>query len=309
MYFYERQTLTTPSRDVELKPFKLRIAQAMPAVSPDVDIDLNVASPGYFGEMGATFDAGQGFDPAIGCETAVVNHEAATAYFGGRALGAAIIEADGHRVEITAIVNEGVLRLLQRRPEPMVYLSMARRYIPRMTMIAGTPTATPALVGEVDRRLSAVDGAFVPPEVSTLEQHLSRTALGPERIAMVLVATSAAIALGLALLGAYGMMSDAVVQRKREIALRLALGAQSWKIMGGVFRDGGRIAAAGTVAGFAASWILVAVVRHTNPDVGLPALWMWLACPLVLAVVVVIAGVLPARWALAVDPLTLTREG
>ena len=176
-------------------------------------------------------------------------------------------------------------------------------------MIAGTPTATPALVGEVDRRLSAVDGAFVPPEVSTLEQHLSRTALGPERIAMVLVATSAAMALGLALLGAYGMMSDAVVQRKREIALRLALGAQSWKIMGGVLRDGGRMAAAGAVAGLAASWILVAVVRHTNPDVGMPALWMWLACPLVLAVVVVIAGVLPARWALAVDPLTLTREG
>jgi ABC-type antimicrobial peptide transport system permease subunit len=104
-------------------------------------------------------------------------------------------------------------------------------------------------------------------------------------------------------------MSDAVVQRKREIALRLALGAQSWKIVGGVLRDGGRIAATGTAAGLAASWILVAVVRHTNPGVGVPALWMWLACPLVLGAVVVVAGILPARWALAVDPLTLTREG
>ena len=178
-----------------------------------------------------------------------------------------------------------------------------------MTLIAGTRTATPALVAEVDRRLSAVDGAFVPPAVSTMEQQLSRTALGPERIAMILVATSAAMALGLGLLGAYGIMSDAVVQRKREIALRLALGAQSWKIMGAVLRNGGRIAATGASAGLAASWILVAVVRHTNPDVGVPALWMWLVCPLVLAGIVVIAGVLPARWALAVDPLMLTREG
>ncbi|HTM27448.1 MAG TPA: ABC transporter permease [Vicinamibacterales bacterium] len=309
VYFYERQTLVSPSHNVEAKPVSLPIPPAAPAVSPDVDMDIDVASPGYFSAIGATFEAGHGFESAAGCEMAVVNREAAQAYFGGKALGAAIIEPDGRRTEIAGIIDEDGLRLLQRRPEPTVYFSMARRYLPRMTLIAGTRKATPKLVEEIDRRLSAVDGALSPPTVSTMEQQLSRTALGPERIAMVLVAASAAIALGLGLLGAYGIMSDAVVQRKREIALRLALGAQSWKIVGGVLRDGGRVAATGVAAGLAASWILVAIVRHSNPGVDKPALWMWLACPLVLAAVVVIAGILPARWALAVDPLTLTREG
>jgi putative ABC transport system permease protein len=309
VYLYDRQTLTAPSREAALRPFGLPITAALPAVSPEIDLDIDIASPGYFGAVGATFDAGHGFDAASDCETAVVNREAAQTYFSGRAVGAAIIEPDGHRVEIAGVVDEGVLRLLQRRPEATVYFSTAYRYVPRMTLIAATRTATPALVADLRRRLTAVDGAFAPPVVSTLEDQLSRTALGPERIALVLVAASAAIALALGFLGAYGIMSDAVVSRKREIALRLALGAQSWKIVGGVLRDGGRVAAIGVAAGLAASWTLVGVARHFDPGVGAPAIWMWLACPLVLGAVVVVAGILPARWALAVDPLTLTREG
>jgi hypothetical protein len=308
VYFDERQTLTAPSREMESRPFTVPIAPS-PAAAADVDLDIDIASPGYFSALGAAFEAGHNFDAPADCETAVVNREAAQAYFGGRALGAALIEAGGHRVEIAGVVNEGVLRLLQRRPEPMVYFSMGHRYIPRMTLIADTRRATPALVAELSRRLAAVDGAFSPPKVLSMEEQLSRTALGPERIAMVLVATSAAIALGLGLLGAYGIMSDAVVERKREIALRLALGAQSWKIVGGVLRDGGRLVATGAAAGLVAAWILVAVVRHANPSLRAPALWMWLVGPLVLGAVVVVAGILPARWALAVDPLTLTREG
>jgi len=307
VYFAERQTLTAPSPSVEIRSFTVPIPAA--AALADTDLDVDIASPGYFTAVGATFEAGHNFDTSTPCETAVVNREAAQTYFGGNALGAALIEPDGHRVEIAGVLSEGVLRILQRRPEPTVYFSTAHRYLPRMTLIAGTRTATPALVADVVRRLRAVDGAFSPPAVSTMEEQLSRTALGADRIAMVLVGTAAAIALGLGLLGAYGIMSDAVVERKREIALRLALGAQSWKIVGCVLRDGGRVAATGAAGGLAASWILVAAVRHFDPAVGAPALWMWLACPLVLAAVVVVAGIFPARWALAVDPLTLTREG
>jgi len=122
------------------------------------------------------------------------------------------------------------------------------------------------------------------------------------------VAVSAAVALALSLIGAYGIMSDAVLRRKREIALRLALGAQSWKIVGGVLRDGARIAWLSAAVGVMTSSILVAIVRRADPSVERPAVWMWLACPLVLGAIVVIAGVLPARWALAVNPLEIARD-
>jgi len=99
-----------------------------------------------------------------------------------------------------------------------------------------------------------------------------------------------------------------VMQRKREIAVRLALGAQGWKIVAEVFRGGLRIAARGAAAGIVAAWLFVQAIVHAAPGFGLPALWMWPACPLALTIVVALASILPARYALAVDPLTLTRE-
>jgi len=75
-----------------------------------------------------------------------------------------------------------------------------------------------------------------------------------------------------------------------------------------VFRGGLAIAVRGAAAGLAAAWLFVQAIIHIAPGFGLPAVWMWPACPLILTMVVGIASILPARYALAVDPLTLTRE-
>ena len=306
VYYDERQAERAPSTAIDKE--SIRIPMTAPAAAP-ADLDVNIASPGYFDAVGATFQEGHTFDDASACGIAIVNREAARAYFNGHAAGGAVIEEDGRRSEVIGVVDAGVLHLMQRRPEPTVYYPMSQRYAPQMTLIAEARAATPELLTEIDRRLSSVPGALHPPSVATLEDRLSRTALGPERVAALVVGTSAAIALGLGLLGVYGVMSDAVLQRKREIAIRLALGAQSWRIVGGVVGDGVRIAAAGGTAGLAAAWVVVLVVRHVQP--GIPALppWIWAAGPLTLAGVVAVASVFPARWALAVDPLTLTREG
>jgi putative ABC transport system permease protein len=177
-----------------------------------------------------------------------------------------------------------------------------------MTLIASTGGASKQLVAEMQHRLSIVDGGSPVRPVVTLEEHLSRTALGPERIATALVGTSAAVSLALAAIGVYGVMADTVVQRRREIAVRLALGARGRHVVGDVLRDGLRIAAAGVAIGLTAAWIAVRALVHTAPGFGVPALWMWIVCPLVLSALVALAGIVPARYALAIDPLTLTRE-
>lgn len=110
------------------------------------------------------------------------------------------------------------------------------------------------------------------------------------------------------MLAAYGVMSDSVHQKKREIALRIALGARGSNIVGGVFLDGLRIAAAGAAGGLIASRLLVQAVARSNPGIALPTSWMWLSCPPVLLAVVGVASILPARWALAADPLSLLRD-
>ena len=126
---------------------------------------------------------------------------------------------------VVGVVDAGPLRITQRRSVPTVFHPTYLRYLPRMTLIAGTADANAEVIDEVERRLTAVDdGAPVRP-VMTLEEYLSRTSLGPERVATALVAVSAGVALALAIVGVYAVMADSVREKRREIAVRLALGA------------------------------------------------------------------------------------
>ena len=127
-------------------------------------------------------------------------------------------------------------------------------------------------------------------------------------IATALVAACAALALALGVVGVYGVMADAVRARQREIALRLALGAPASHIVYGVFRDGLRLSAAGAAIGMAAAWALLRLLLHADDGFAQPAAWIWAACPAVLLVMLVIATIAPARWALAVNPLSIARD-
>jgi hypothetical protein len=310
-YFFDRQFAAELPSAAWHERFRIR---AMPSTPPLVDLDLTVASAGYFASIGAPIVAGQAPAPAPApCDTAVVNREAAHQFFNDQAVGGALIEPDGHRAEIVGVVDDSPLRVTQRRADPTVFYLPDQHYIPRMTAIAGTPFAAPDLIESITRRLRGVAGgsfAALPgsPPVVTLEEQLARTALGPDRIASTLVAASALIAIALALLGVYSVMADSVVQKKREIAVRLALGARGWKVIVDVLTAGVRIAGVGTAAGLAASFIVVQLVVHSTSGFGLPAAWIWFASPVILTTLVALASILPARYALAVDPLTLTRE-
>jgi hypothetical protein len=308
LYFYERQSLAAPTSAAAATRFAIGVPRAEPGTI-DTDVDINIVSNGYFAAVGATVIAGRVFAAdADACDTAVVNREAAQAYFRGDGVGGAVIDPEGHRSRIAGVVDDGALRVMQRRPAPAVYFPMAQRYASRMTMIAGSKTADPALVAEVGRRLREVPGGRTIPIAMTLDEHLTRTSLGPERVAAALIASSAGVVLVLSILGAYGVLSDAVRQRKREMALRLALGAGASKIISAVLRDSVRIAVAGAAAGIVASWTLVRAASYVDAGFGAPAAWMWGVSLAVLFAVVLAASVLPVRWALAVDPLTITRD-
>src|SRR5260370_16834378 len=91
--------------------------------------------------MGLSLVAGQGFDQAKpgGCRIGVINQEAANLYFGGQAVGAAVIDDQGRRTGIVGVVHSRTLGTFQRRAEPAIYFSMAQDALFRMTLIP-TPT-------------------------------------------------------------------------------------------------------------------------------------------------------------------------
>lgn len=197
-------------------------------------LDANVVSAGYFDAVGSTLTDGRLFanDLHRGCRVGVVNQEAADHYFGGNAVGAAVIDQAGRRTEIIGVVRSLPLRTFQRRVEPSIYFPMAQDFLRGMTLILAAREVSDAVLADLHRRLEAVPGRGpAPVVVRTLDSHLSKTSLAPSRIATTLVGASAATALALGVLGLYGAMTDSVRRRRREIAVRIALGAPALDVI------------------------------------------------------------------------------
>ena len=178
-----------------------------------------------------------------------------------------------------------------------------------MTMNVRTREGNSPTVADVERVIERVPGMGpAPPVIKTLETHLAQTSLAPLRIATMIFAASATLALLLSILGLFGALSDAARERRRELAIRIALGAQRWRVIRQVLGEGGRLGCAGVVIGTLASLLLWRPMTRIIPGDGSPALWVWFVAPLVLAGVVVIASFLPARGALIVNPLMIVRD-
>jgi hypothetical protein len=276
------------------------------------ELETDVISAGYFHTMGVRLIAGQGFSsptrPA-GCQTGIVNQEAAELYFGGKAVGAAAIDEQGRRTEITGVVRSQPFGPFQRQPEPTLYLPMPQVVLPRISMILRVREINSRLLNRLRRALEAVPGRGRGPVlVRTLETYLIQTSLAPLHIAMVLLGVSATMAFLLTVMGLLGALNDLARQRRRELAIRIALGAQRWRVIAHVLGEAVRLAGGGTVAAMLAWLALSRWMSGITGDRGAPALWVWMAAPIALAAVVAVAGLLPARRALMIDPVVIMRE-
>jgi hypothetical protein len=239
----------------------------------------------------------------------VIDQKAADLYFRANPAGAVLIDSTGRRVKIIGVVRSFPLVTFQRSVEPATYFPTAQ-YVTRTTLILRVPELKGSQPKELRRRIEAIPGGGPSPVVvETLDAHLGETALAPLRIATAILGACAAIALILGVPGLFGAMSDAVRQRRRETAVRVALGAKRWQVTRHVLEEGGRLAFAGALMGTSGSLLLSRWLAGITTGVGSPALWVWVAGPLLLAGAVVLAGVLPARRALLVSPITIMHDG
>jgi len=273
------------------------------------ELDTNVVSPGYFDAMGLPLITGQGFTgPATfgSCRIGIVNREAAELYFGGNAPGAAVIDDEGRRTRIIGVASSAPLGTFQRHLEPALYFPMSQDVFPRMTMMVQAREANGPTLADLRRTIEAVPGhGPAPLIVKTLYTYLAQTSLAPLRIATMILGASATTALLLSVLGLFGALSDAARQRRRELAVRIALGAQRWRVISQVIGEGGRLACSGAAVGMPGSFLVSRWLTGITLGSGSPALWVWLAAPLILAGAVVIASFVPARRALIVNPLMI----
>jgi ABC-type lipoprotein release transport system permease subunit len=308
IYFERHDRTGSPPSRIALAHFRAPTLSTLERA----ELDSNVVSPSYFAAMGWPLVAGRVFanDPnPRGCRVGVVNQEAADLYFNGDAVGASVIGDGGRRTEIIGVVHAAPLGTFQPLVEPAIYFPMTQDYLPYMTLILGAREVKGTILEELRSRIESVPGrgpaGIV---VRTLETYLSQTALAPLRIATLIIGAYATMALVLSILGLFGALSDAVRQRRREFAVRIALGAQRRHLIRQVLGEGARLACVGALAGTLGSLLLSRMLSRITPGHGSPAVWVWMAAPLLLAGVVAIASVLPARRALIVNPLAIVRD-
>jgi putative ABC transport system permease protein len=291
-------------------PGTLRFRVPVPPPPVTALVDATVVSPNYFSAMAVAPLAGHLFEGRRtgGCRVGVINEVGSERLFGGDAVGGAVIEPSGRRTDIIGVARAPFAGAWQRSTEPAIYLPMAQDVIPRMTIVLASREPAASVVALVRERIAGVRGAAGVPDVTTLAAYLSAHALAQERIATTLVGASAALGVALSVVGLYGAMADAGRRRRREIALRLALGAQRWRIVRDVVVGGARLAAAGAAAGLAASLLVARWITGVAGSSDSLPVWVWLTTPIVLAIAVAVASIVPARRAMAVDPLGILRE-
>jgi predicted lysophospholipase L1 biosynthesis ABC-type transport system permease subunit len=188
-----------------------------------------------------------------------------------------------------------------------VYYAVSQAYRPRLTVVARTAVDPATLLEPVRRALAGVRADAAVYRTTTLEAHLSE-AFATDRLSAALVSTCGALATLLAAVGVYGVMAYGVVRRRREIAVRVALGATPRQIVGLIFSDGVWLTASGVLIGLVAAAAGTRLLTSMLYGVSPTDAATFVAAPVLLALVTVAAAIVPIRRALRLEPTSILRQ-
>jgi putative ABC transport system permease protein len=274
------------------------------------------------GVRGRTFAAA---DRRGGPLVAVINEAAARRYWRGEdPLGARItigppstrdLGDPGPRT-IVGIVRDVRELGLDLEAPPIVYVPLGQlpdplarifvRLLP-LSIAVRSAGALPELAAQLERQVAKVDPEQPLTELSAMDEIVSRS-LGGRRFTAMLLGLMSLLALALAALGIYGVISYLVEQRTREIGIRMALGASPRAILRLVVRQGMLAVLLGIAAGLAGAFALTRLLGSLIYGVGAHDLLSFILTPALLALVAVVASAIPAHRASSVDPLIALRS-
>ena len=272
--------------------------------------------PGYFETMGIALIEGRTLDERDSEEApgaAVVNQTFARTFFGDES-------PVGHRLswdnwypgmpssfEIVGVSADVRFHGLGTESQWAMYFPHAQVPISDLYLLLKTETEPLTLASAVRREVWALDADLPVDGLRTMEEIVAGS-VGEPRFQMQLMGSFAGLALLLAAVGVFGVISQAVSRRTGEIGLRLALGARRRQVFHMVLGEGLRLAVAGILVGLAAAWWAVRVLGPLLYEVETTDPWTFGAVALVLGGVVLAATSWPARRAMGVDPIVALRH-
>jgi putative ABC transport system permease protein len=275
-------------------------------------INANVVGPNFFDTLGIAQLAGRDFDGRDVAEAprvAIINDAAAKLHFDGvDPLGARVSIAgpQGPWLEIVGVVGNSKYADLGENDLPVVYVPLAQNHETGMTLYVRAAVPPASLVAPIRREIGALQPALPVLDVRLMESTIG-AALYSASMSARLLAGFGALALLLAAIGIYGVLSFSIASRTHEIGIRLALGARARDVFTVVLRDGLTLVVVGVVVGLlgalAAGRTLAGFLYGVSPADAAT----YVIVTAILCAVAVVACAIPARRAMRMDPMTALR--
>lgn len=300
------------SGDVWTVPFLIEGRPAPPPGEKQSAV-YRIIRPNYFRTMGGTLLKGRDFtvhDHDSSSPVVIISEDFASRHWPNQDPLGKWIKVSDEGPNPREIV--GVVKALKQgdwtaEPNLEMYLPHLQSPLPRGLTLVVRSTGDPlALVAGVENQVWSIDRSLPVSEIRTMEEVIAAS-IEQQRFNMFLLGLFASVALILAVVGIYGVMSDSVTSRTHEIGIRMALGAQRADVLRMVIRQGMALAAIGIGIGLLGAFWLTQFMSNLLYKISPTDQTTFILIPLVLAFVVLCACWIPARRATKVDPLEALR--
>ena len=272
---------------------------------------LNDVAPNFFKTVRIPLVAGREFtdsDRATTRPVAIANEAMAKHFWPNEnAIGKRFhFFGDPTLREIVGVVRNTVVNNIGEEPQPLAYLPLTQNYSPAATMQVRTSGRPEALISAVRSQVQSLDTNLALTNVQTIGELLGQGLWAP-RMGAALLAVFGGLALILAVIGVYGVLSYSVNQQTREIGIRMAMGAQGNRVLRLVVGQGMRLAGAGLVAGLIIAFAAMRLLGSLLFGVSAYDPLTFGSVALILAAAAATACYIPARRATRVDPIIALR--
>ncbi|HET9707785.1 MAG TPA: ABC transporter permease, partial [Gemmatimonadales bacterium] len=287
----------------------------VPANTPSPWGDMRLVTPTFLATMRAPLLAGRQFtaaDRAAAPAVCIVDEELVHRYWphsdpiGKRITFNMLTDSSIQWIQVVGVVGHLAHEGLDAQKRVQVYFPLAQNGLPFLGYVVRTAGDPMAALPAVRAAVRSVDPELPLANVNTMEQ-LIDSSTGQRRFAMLLLIGFSLLAMTLASIGLYGVMSYTVSQRSRELGVRLALGADSREVLGLVLGQGLRLALAGVAIGLVAAAVVTRVMKNMLFGLSSTDPLTFIAIPLLLVAVALVASYLPALRATRVDPVVALR--
>jgi putative ABC transport system permease protein len=282
--------------------------------------DIRIVSPGYFQTLGIPLRRGrllEDQDRSGSLEVAVIDDEFVRRYWphddpiGKRfTFGAPAGATDTtlrEWIQVVGVVGHTKQEGLDAENRLQLYLPYRQAGRAMLTFAVRTAGAPEQYVNQVRRAVQSIDPEQPLSNIRTMDELISRS-VGQRRLSMMLLSLFSGIALVLASVGIYGLMSYSVAQRSRELGVRIALGAERLDVLRLVLRQGMSLALTGIVIGVGAAFGLSRLIESQLYGIHATDPTTFIAVAVLLGVTALTANLIPAWRATRVDPAVVLRE-